>query len=165
MATEATKNTRAVRFAAVLALCTSMAIPAEGLRQKVYKDPPGILTVCYGHTGRDVRAGATYSLEQCRTWLNHDMTAAVTVVDECAPNLPEPVLAAFADAAYNMGPTIACDQVRSTAARYLRAGQLRAACDQLPRWDKANVGGIMVTLPGLATRRAHERDVCLLGVK
>ena len=71
------------------------------------------------------------------------------------------MLAAFGDAVYNLGPTIACNKQKSTAARLLDAGDLDGACNQLPRWDKARVGGVMVSLPGLTKRRAKEREVCL----
>lgn len=160
----ADQNIKSNRLAIAAALAAALAIPAEGLRQVTYYDPPGILTACRGHTGPDVHAGVRYSLEQCDVWLTNDMRAAVVKVDACAPGLPVEVLAAFSDAAFNAGPTIACDTAKSTAARYLRAGQLRAACDQLPRWDKARVAGVLVTLPGLSKRRAAERELCLKGV-
>ena len=158
------------RLALAAMLATALAVPAEGLRQAAYRDPVGILTACYGHTGADVRAGARYSLEQCSAWLTNDMGEAIRRVDACAPGLPEPALAAFADATFNMGPTIACDTVNSTAARYLTryantgdVDQLRAACEQLPRWNKARVAGVLVPLPGLTKRRAAERELCLKG--
>lgn len=160
----ADQNIKSNRLAIAAALAAALAIPAEGLRQVTYYDPPGILTACRGHTGPDVHAGVRYSLEQCDVWLTNDMRAAVVKVDACAPGLPVEVLAAFSDAAFNAGPAIACDTAKSTAARYLRAGQLRAACDQLPRWDKARVAGVLVTLPGLSKRRAAERKLCLKGV-
>jgi len=159
---DATKKPGRLALAAVLA--TALAVPAEGLRQIAYRDPPGVLTACRGHTGPDVHAGVRYSLEQCDRWLTDDMRGAITQVDRCAPGLPPEVLAAFGDAVFNTGPTIACDTASSTAARYLRAGQLRAACYQLPRWDKARVAGVLVSLPGLTRRRAAERDLCLKGV-
>lgn len=152
------------RRAALLTLATALAVPAEGLRQMAYRDPPGILTVCYGHTGADVVPGRRYSLAECRGLLDADMRRAVEVVERCAPQRPEPVVAAFADAVYNLGPAIACDPSYSTAARLLQAGDLRGACDQLPRWDKARMGGVLVALPGLTRRRAAEQQLCLTGV-
>lgn len=148
------------RMAAALALATALAVPAEGLRQFAYYDPPGILTVCYGHTGPDVAKGRKYSLAECDQLLTDDMRKAVEAVERCAPGLPENVLAAFADAVYNMGPTIACDTQRSTAARLLQSGDIAGACRQLPRWDKARVAGIMVSLPGLTKRRQAELELC-----
>lgn len=152
------------RKAAVLALAVALAAPAEGLRQWAYRDPVGILTVCYGHTGADIQAGRQYGLAECKQMLTADMAAAVDAVERCAPGLPEAVTGAFADAVFNMGPTIACDVQRSTAARMLRAGDIRGACNELPRWSKARVAGILVTLPGLAKRRSAERALCLAGV-
>lgn len=152
---------RTKRLSAAAAIATALAIPAEGLRQFAYYDPPGILTVCYGHTGADVEKGRKYSLDECKALLNDDMMKAVSAVDKCQPGLPDNVLAAFSDAAYNLGPTIACNTERSTAARYLAAGMFQEACDQLPRWNKASVGGVMVPLPGLTKRRAKERELCL----
>lgn len=148
------------RLAAVAAVAAMLAVPAEGLMQKAYLDPPGILSVCYGHTGPDVQRGRTYSLAECHELLDKDMLAAVAAVERCAPGLPEPVHAAFADAVYNIGPTVACDTRRSTAARMLRARDLAGACAQLPRWNKASIGGVMVPLPGLTKRREAERDLC-----
>jgi GH24 family phage-related lysozyme (muramidase) len=159
---DVTKKPNRLALAAVLA--TALAVPAEGLRQVAYRDPPGILTACYGHTGADVHAGARYSLEQCNQWLTDDMRSAIAQVDRCAPGLPPEALAAFGDAVFNMGPAIACDTNASTAARYLRGHQLRLACDELPRWDKARVAGVLVSLPGLTRRRAAERDLCVKGL-
>lgn len=148
------------RLAAAAALATAIAIPAEGLRQYAYYDPPGILTVCYGSTV-DVEKGRKYSLAECRARLDADMATAVRTVEACQPGLPENVLAAFADAVYNMGPTIACNPQRSTAARHLARDEYREACEQLPRWNKARVLGQMVELPGLTKRREKERLLCL----
>ena len=145
----------------IAAIAMTLAIPAEGLRQYAYYDPPGVLTVCYGTTGKDVIKGKKYSLEECRAFLERDMLEAVTIVERCHPGLPDPVVAAFADAVYNLGPSVACS---STASRYLAEGKLIAACDQLPRWNKARVGGVMVALPGLTKRRAAEQKLCLEGV-
>ena len=115
------------RLLAAAALATAIAIPAEGLRQYAYRDPPGILTVCYGTTGKDVIAGRKYSLQECKAFLDRDMLKAVQTVEKCQPGLPENVLAAFSDAVYNLGPSVACE---STAARFQRSGKVIEACDQ-----------------------------------
>lgn len=152
------------RKAVALALATALAVPMEGIRQVWYYDPIGLPTVCMGHTGPDIDKTKRYSLDECKALLNKDMLHALNVVDACAPGLPPQTLAAFADAAYNIGPSIACDQARSTAARKLAAKDYRGACLELTRWDKARVGGVMVPLPGLTKRRALERELCLQGL-
>jgi GH24 family phage-related lysozyme (muramidase) len=96
--------------------------------------------------------------------LTSDMHKAVDIVAECVPGLPEKVHAAFADAVFNMGPTIACSKKKSTAARMLAEGDYVGACNQLARWTKARIMGAMVELPGLVKRRARERELCLQGV-
>lgn len=148
------------RLLAAAALATAIAIPAEGLRQYAYRDPPGILTVCYGTTGKDVVSGRKYSFQECKAFLDRDMLKAVQTVEKCHPNLPENVLAAFSDAVYNMGPSVACE---STAARLLKSGDIQGACRQLPRWVFANVAGVNVKLQGLVKRRNAEMALCLQG--
>lgn len=155
---------RAKKIAAATAAAVAIAAPLEGLRQVAYYDPPGILTVCYGHTGADVKKGKVYTQAECKAHLTADMTHAVEQVNRCVPNAPDSVLIAFADAAYNIGPKIACNTAASTAARYLAAGNWAAACNQLPRWNRATVAGVSVELPGLTKRRNAERDVCLSGL-
>lgn len=154
-------NDRQKRIAAAATIATALAVPAEGLRQYAYKDTGGILTVCYGHTGKDIERGKQYSLAQCEKFLDTDMLNAVLTVENCTPGLPPKVLGAFGDVVYNSGSTAACDLSRSTAAKYLKAGKLKEACNELPKWNKARVAGILVPLPGLATRRIKEKAVCL----
>ena len=154
---------RSKRAATAAALATAIAIPAEGLRQVAYYDPPGILTVCYGSTTNVVK-GRIYSLAECEGRLSDDMQAAVDTVERCVPGLPVGPLAAFADAVYNMGPTIVCNRKESTAARLLYSGRVEDACNQLPRWDKARVGPALISLPGLTKRRAKEQQLSLQGL-
>ncbi len=145
------------RIAAIAVAAAAIAAPAEGLRQYAYYDPPGVLTVCYGST-TDVVKGRKYSIEECKARLESDMLKAVQAVERCHPGLPDNVWIAFSDAVYNLGPTVACN---STASRYLAAKNYTAACNELPRWDKARVAGQLIPLPGLTKRRALERAVCL----
>lgn len=154
---------RKERAKVIVAIAVAIAVPAEGLRQLAYNDiaDPSLLTVCYGHTGDDVVKGKRYSLDECKALLTADMLEAVAAVERCHPNLPENVHAAFADAVYNLGPKIACNTSASTAARLLKAGDIEGACNQLPRWNRASVGGVMVPLPGLTKRREKERLLCL----
>lgn len=152
--------TPAQRKAAALAIATALAVPAEGLRQYAYRDPIGLPTICFGST-KGVQMGDFRTVPECKALLTKEMLHAVSTVDTCRPGLPINVLAAFSDAAYNVGPHIACDTGRSTAARLLKAGDIVGACNQLPRWSRATVAGVSVQLPGLVKRREMERRVCL----
>lgn len=144
-------------------MASALAIPAEGFRQWAYRDPVGIPTICFGST-QGVKMGDFRTVPECKALLNKEMQNVISTVDSCRPGLPINVLAAFADAAYNVGPHIACDSSKSTAARVLAAGNYREACDQLLRWDFARVSGVSVRLPGLTKRREMERQVCLGGL-
>jgi len=146
--------------AAAVVLAAAIATPMEGMRQWAYKDPVGIPTICLGST-KGVKMGDFKTIPECKTLLTKEMTEVVDAVDRCVPNLPPHVLAAFSDAAFNMGPTIACSITGSTAARKLKVGDLIGACNELPKWNKARVAGVLVPLPGLTTRREMERDLCL----
>jgi len=149
-------DSNAKRYAAILGAAATLAAGFEGLRQYAYYDPrPGdaILTVCYGST-TDVQKGKKYSIEECKARLEADMAEAVRIVEKCHPGLPDNVLIAFSDAVYNIGPKVACN---STASKYLAQGNYTAACNELPRWNKANG----VVLPGLTRRREAERQICL----
>lgn len=151
------------RKAAATAIAIAIAAPAEGLRRVAYYDPPGVLTVCRGHTGADVVKDKVYSLAECDALMDEDMRKAVDGVERCVPGLPVNVLAAFSDAGFNLGLKIACDKNASTAARYLAAGRLIEACKELPKWDKARVAGVLIPLPGLTKRRNLEMQICLQG--
>ena len=153
----------ASRKALALALATAMTIPAEGLRQWAYKDPPGIPTICFGST-HGVKMGDFRTIPECKALLTKEMSDVISAVDTCRPGLPVPVLAAFSDASYNIGIKVACSDKQSTAARMLRAGNYAGACQQLLRWDKATIMGFLVALPGLTKRRILNRDVCMTGV-
>jgi lysozyme len=148
---------------AALALACGIAAPAEGLRQWAYRDPVGIPTICMGST-RGVRMGDHKTVAECRALLSREMLERIDAVERCAPGLPAHQLAAFADLAYNLGERAVCDPSYSTLARKLKQGDPLAACAQLPRWDKARIAGVPVTLPGLTKRRAAERELCERGV-
>lgn len=155
------KVTPVQRKVIALALSTAIALPMEGVRQVWYYDPPGIPTVCMGHTGADIDKNKVYSLAECKALMNKDMLNAINTVEKCVPGLAAEPLAAFSDGVYNLGPALVCDPRKSTAARMLKAGDIKGACNQLPRWSKANIAGVMVTLPGLVKRRNMEMELCL----
>lgn len=146
--------------AAVMALAVPMVEKWEGFRADAYRDVVGVWTIGYGET-QNVRPGDTVTkqeaAEQLRERLINDYYMPVVA---CAPELadaPASVQAAVASWTYNIGVGAAC---KSTLARHIRAGEWRAACEQLPRWNRA--GGQVWR--GLTNRRADERGLCLSGV-
>lgn len=148
--------------AAAIALAVSIAAPAEGYVAYVYKDPIGVLTYCYGET-RDAKSmqGRRFSEQECRELLVRRMAHYDQGNAACTANwlaLPVEVRGAFNSFSYNLGTGGYC---ASTAAKLLRTGQIKAACQQMGRFVRA--GGKV--LKGLVTRRATEQMMCLRGAK
>jgi lysozyme len=145
---------RNVLLGVVLAATMSLGGFFEGRKLTAYRDTVGVWSLCDGHTA-GVKAGDTATPAQCQAWLQQEMGDALAIVQRCitAPlNLGQ--LAAFTDAAYNLGPKVVCG---STLQRKANAGDLAGACAELPRW--VNAGG--KPLPGLVARREAERKLCM----
>ena len=139
----------------------------EGLKVRTYLDPIGIPTVCYGHTGKDVKLGQTYTLAQCEDMLAQDLIEANAVVDSCvrAPLTPNQ-RTAFVSFAFNVGRgspghkdgfCVLKSGGPSTMLRLINSGKASEGCKQLPYWNKA--GGR--ELLGLTKRRSAEMAICL----
>lgn len=153
------RRTTGAATAAVLAAATTLVGGWEGLKTKAYRDPIGIATVCYGETD-GVRMGDSYTVEECQAKLEvrlAEFDAALTACALAYATLPTYTRVAIVSFAYNVGTGAACS---STLMHYVRAGDYEAACDQLPRWNKA--GGRV--LAGLVRRRAAERILCHAGL-
>ena len=145
--------------ASLLAAAAAFIAPHEGLRQEAYYDPVGILTVCYGHTGPDVKKGVRYSEEQCQRILKNDIQRHAEALDCIKTPLTEHQKVAFVSFAFNIGTTKFC---KSTLVKKANAGDMKGACKELDKWVYGKKNGKMVKLPGLVKRRAQERRVCEL---
>ncbi|MGO4854938.1 lysozyme [Phaeovulum sp. W22_SRMD_FR3] len=146
-----------------LLICTAAVSGFEGLRLIAYRDPVGIPTFCFGET-EGVRMGDRATPAQCADLLRARLIAFDAGLARCYPGLvqqPDRRRAALVSWAYNVGLGAACG---STLIRLAKAGEIGAACDQLPRWNKATKAGIRVVLPGLTKRRAEERAMCREGL-
>ncbi len=131
----------------------------EGRSLTAYLDPVDIPTICFGST-RGVELGDTATAAECAVMFTDDLKRHEVALRTCLsyPDaLPDGVYTALLSWAYNVGTGAACG---STLVRYANAGQLEAACNQLPRWNKA--GGRV--LRGLVNRRAAEQVLCLSGL-
>lgn len=131
----------------------------EGVRYQAYKDVVGVWTVCYGHAGKDIMLGKTYTEAECRSLLNKDLaTVAKQINPYIKTDIPETTRGALYSFVYNVG---AGNFKTSTLLRLINQGDTKGACDQLRRWTYA--GG--VEWKGLITRREIEREVCMWGQK
>lgn len=127
----------------------------EGTKYTTYRDMGGVLTYCTGAT-EDAAWGRTYTPEQCRAQLDHDLARHALGIAQCIPlaRLTDGQRVAFVDAAYNIGVAGFCG---SSMARLTNAGDMTGACNALLLWNK--VGGKEVR--GLTRRRQAERELCL----
>ncbi|EMV5749970.1 lysozyme [Yersinia enterocolitica] len=128
----------------------------EGREYMPYRDVVGVLTVCDGHTGKDIIPSKRYSDAECDALLHQDLIPVFAAIDRIV-NVPMPDFrkAALASFGYNVGITA---MTNSTMVRKLNRGDTSGACDELRRWIKA--GGKV--WKGLVNRREVERELCLM---
>jgi lysozyme len=125
----------------------------EGCRLTAYQDQVGVWTIGYGHTGPDVTAGMTISIDAAQALLAKDVSSAA----DCVNNLVEVTLTqeefdALVDFVFNLG---AGAFRGSTMLRDLNAGDFTSAAAQFDMWDHA--GGAVVA--GLLRRRQAEAEL------
>ena len=124
----------------------------EGLYLTAYRCPAGVLTIGWGHTGSDVKAGMTITKARAEELLKNDLQKfANCVLSYVKKPLNPNQNGALTSFAFNLG----CGALQSsTLLRRLNAGEdpNTVAAQEFPKWVKA--GG--KTLPGLVRRRAAE---------
>lgn len=147
--------------AAVLMGAAGLALlqSSEGLRLKAYLDPVGIPTICYGHTGPDVKLGQIATRAQCDVILQRDIEVHWAGLSRCvnAPLLPNQ-RDALIDFTFNTGVDRACN---STLVRKVNARDYAGAANEFPKWVYGKQGGRVVLLRGLQARRTAERTLFL----
>ena len=126
----------------------------EGLRLAAYRDPGGVLTIGYGHTG-DVEAGQRITLDQAEHFLNEDLRTAQDAVERLVKvPLTDRQYSALVSFVFNVGEG---QFAESTLLRKLNAGDYSGAADEFLRWTRSG----SVELPGLVERRRLEREIFL----
>lgn len=130
--------------------------PFEGKENKAYIDPVGIVTVCYGNTGKEAVLGKTYTDEQCLNQMATDLKEhdkqLMSVVK--VPFKSDYQHAAMLSFVYNVGIG---NFSSSTMLKRLNAGNYGGACLELTRWVYAKGK----KLNGLVTRRTKEYLYCM----
>lgn len=157
-------NSRLKKAGIGLTVAGSLAIGIvggyEGLRTKAYRDIVGVPTVCFGET-RGVKMGDSYTVDECKAMLGDALVEFEQGMRKCMTrpdSVPDKPYVAFLSLSYNIGIGAFC---KSTLARKVNAGDIRGACDELLKWNRA--GGQVVR--GLTRRRQEERALCLSGLK
>jgi len=141
---------------AAAALAVATIAPWEGKRNDPYRDPIGILTVCYGETSVPMRR---YSDAECEEMLQAraaEFMEGVRVRNPGIASYPHQ-WAAHTSFAYNVGLAA---YGRSSVASLFAQGKQADACRFLGRYVYA--GGRK--LQGLVNRRAAEIALCLKDV-
>ncbi|HGJ5874387.1 MULTISPECIES: lysozyme [Arsenophonus] len=138
----------------VMLLASTMIMHFEGLELAPYFDGGGVLSVCYGHTGKDIERKQTYTKAECEQWLNNDLQTVKKQVDPLIQiKINTLTQAAIYSFVYNVG--IGNFQ-RSTLLKKLNAGDQNGACEAMKQW--VYVG--KEKWQGLMTRREIESAIC-----
>lgn len=123
----------------------------EGLSLKSYLCPANVLTIGYGHTGKDVVPNLTIGEEKAEDLLHCDLRASETAIEKAVTvPLTENQFSALCSLVFNIGVG---NFKNSTLLKMLNAGNYAAAADEFLRWDKSNGK----PLAGLTKRRRQEQ--------
>lgn len=128
-----------------------MIMKHEGCKLKAYVCPAGVLTIGYGHTGKDVKAGMEITQAEAERLLLSDMDKFCAAVERLVKvKLSDNQFAALVSLCFNIGDGAFG---KSTLLKKLNAGDIIGATQEFPKWNK---GGGKV-LPGLVKRREDEQ--------
>lgn len=133
-------------------ICFKKLKEFEGLKTEAYYDAAGVLTIGYGHTGKDVRPGDVIS----EYWADHllmaDLYDTEKAVDELGVAVTQGQFDALVSFAFNLGIG---RLMKSTLLKTIREGGSRSAIRrEFKKWTYA-CGN---RLKGLERRRAWEAD-------
>lgn len=121
-----------------------------------FPDSGGIPTDGYGHTGKEVVIGDNITQDVADDDLRSDLDVAATrlaarATPAAIASLSDHQYGALISFVFNLGADPAW-----TIWKVLNAGQLDRVPDQMKRFDKARVNGVLTTVPGLDHRRLAE---------
>ena len=130
--------------------------PFEGKENKAYIDPVGIVTVCFGNTGKEAVLGKSYTDDQCLDQMAEDLKQhdkqLMSVVK--VPFKSDYQHAAMLSFVYNAGIG---NFSSSTMLKKLNAKDYDGACQELTKWVYAK----KKMLRGLVIRRTVEYLYCM----
>ena len=134
----------------------------EGKVNSTYVDVAGVLTSCFGHTGKELELGQTFTDEECNKQFAGDL---VKHDKEMMSYIKVPIQpyehAALLSFCYNVGvPTC----TNSTMFKRLNESDHISACKQLVKWSFVNGKDCKNkdnNCGGIVTRRTKEMRWCL----
>jgi lysozyme len=169
--------TAAAAIIAAATISAPLTKVSEGKRNVVYVDRIGRgmpATVCWGHTGPELKVGQRYSDAQCEMILEEDQIEHAVGAYRCTPRIAENLnaFAAVIDFTINLGVQRYCN---STAARRFRVGDFAGGCAALgpsfeirePNGRTRIVRGYTMSAGqvrrGLVIRRDRNNSLCRTG--
>lgn len=130
-----------------------------------YRDQGGVVTICNGITGPDIKVGMTVTKEWCDNRFAAELEKHSKPLDQVPYQMSNQARVAWADFLFNLGTGIATE--KSTPWRKLMAGDWRGSCDAFLMYRYTSVDGVKKDCSiadskctGIWTRRNAERDLC-----
>lgn len=134
----------------------------EGFKDYAYIDTDGTPVIGYGLSriaGTPVQVGDRISSSQADAALKTHLQEIHRELDKIVKvELSDRQLSALASISFNVGVDNLKD---STLIQKINAKDYAGAADEFLRWDKANLQGALVQMPGLTRRRSAERQLFL----
>lgn len=134
----------------------------EGFKDYAYIDTDGTPVIGYGLSkigGIPVQIGDRISPVEAEAALNAHLREIDRELKKVVKvELNERQLSALASISFNVGVGAISE---STLVRKINAGDYAGAANEFLRWDKADMRGRLVQMPGLTRRRAAERKLFL----
>ena len=134
----------------------------EGFESQAYIDTDGTPVIGYGLSkiaGKPVRLGDRISPERADAALkNHLQEINRELAKIVKVKLSDRQMSALASIAFNVGIN---GIEKSTLIKKINNHDFAGAANEFLRWDKANMRGRLVQLPGLTRRRSAERELFL----
>ena len=130
-----------------------------------YRDPGGVVTICNGITGPDIKMGMTVTKEWCDNRFSAELEKHSKPLDKVPYQMSNAARVAWADFLFNLGTGIAADT--TTPWRRLMAGDWSGSCDAFLMYRYTRVGDTRrdcsrpaSKCTGIWTRRNAQRDLC-----
>ena len=121
---------------------------------RAYRCPAGRWTVGWGHC-KGVKSGMRATVEECEKFLQEDLNDAGAMVNRFVHvPLSQQQFDALASFVFNIGG--GANFQNSTLLKKLNKGQYDDVPEQIMRWNKARVDGVLTPLKGLTRRRTAE---------
>ena len=129
----------------------------EGLRLTAYRCPANVLTIGYGHTGKDVTPGLKITKEKAIELLKSDIAWAEDCVKKNLPNLNQNQFDSLVSFIFNVGTKNFQD---STLLKKAKVNPNDTSISiEFAKYNKAKQNGVLAPLAGLTKRRKDESNL------